>query len=200
MLLRVRVLGYLCLYWSRCMKRLRGICLGSEQVGKTTLITTMNERRYRLVAPTMGVDHCTILCEETRFICWDTSGNPKFKSVVEMFTKDCSVFMYIFDLARKETLEEALGWYDKITETISRWNTVHILIGNKKDLSVDDSAVRERAGQFPELNYYTVSARSVKDTVALWQAIQRDCAHIQPEALFPEEKSPEHRRECCEIQ
>ena len=200
MLLQVRFMAYLCLFWSHCMKRLRSICLGSEHVGKTTLITTMNERRYRLVPPTMGVDHCTILCEDTRFICWDTSGNPKFKSVAEMFTKDCSVFMYIFDLARKETLEEALGWYDKIVETIPHQNTVHILIGNKKDLSGDDSTVRERVCQFPELNYYTVSARSVKDTIALWQAVQRDCAHIQPEALFPEEKSSEHRVECCEIQ
>jgi len=180
------------------MKRLRTIVLGPREVGKTTFVTTMNERKVRNVPPTIGVDHVAICCRNTHFMCWDTSGDPKFKNVVQMFMKDCSVFLYIFDVTRKETLDHALFLYDKVVENVSSSAVVHFLIGNKTDLTYDPMYIQNRTREFPELNYYGVSAACVEDTVALWHMIENGTAHIQQKSVFQVEQ--EQTRECCGIQ
>lgn len=180
------------------MKRLRTIVLGPREVGKTTFVTTMSERKVRNVPPTIGVDHVAICCRNTHFMCWDTSGDPKFKNVVKMFIGDCSVFLYIFDVTRNETLDQALCMYDQVVETISSSNVIHYLIGNKIDLPHESAYVHNRVIQFPELNYISVSAKNVEDTVALWYRIQNGTAHIQQKSVFQVEQ--QQSRECCGIQ
>ena len=178
------------------MKHLRAICLGAKDVGKTSLLRTMVDQRWHELAPTVGVDYCRVMCETVHFLTWDTAGNPKFRNVVNMFLRDCRVFLYIFDLTRKETLDDALLWHDKVLEMRLEHSSSHFLIGCKNDLDHDNEEIMGRVKQFAELNYYTVSAKNLRSTKQLWKAIEKNTAHIQPRTAFHVE-SKQEQRECC---
>ena len=72
------------------------IFIGDCGVGKTTLLkTATHQRMHRL--PTVGVDLISYTSDNLRLQCWDTSGQPRFIHVVQMFVKNCSVIVYMFD-------------------------------------------------------------------------------------------------------
>ena len=183
------------------MKRLRLICLGAKDVGKTALIRTMTDGKPRhCFPPTIGVDYCRVMCKSVHFLCWDTSGDEKFKNVVEMFTKDCDVFLFAFDLTRPETIDQAFEWYDKVNVMGAGNQGSHFFIGMKSDMRYDDRDIIKRIDQFPELTYLRVSTKSLDSTKQLWRSIEAATAHIQPKAVFDIIKTTETNRECCGIQ
>ena len=101
--------------------KLKAILLGDSGVGKTTLLNTI--RGARTVVPTIGVD-CMVY---NNLQLWDTSGNERFRSVIETFYSkmDLAVFMY------KDM--ESLAMVEEFREAINRNDLKRVLIYNGTD-------------------------------------------------------------------
>jgi len=181
------------------MKRLRAICLGATGTGKTTLLATMNDKRFVRVAPTVGVDFSNVVCEGVRFLCWDTSGDPKFDRIASIFTRDCCVFIYVFDLTRPETLNNALDWYCEVKK-IDIGPRVHVFIGNKSDLSYQGQYAQNTLRKYADITYYKTSAKFPTDVERVWKSIRNDTAHLRETSLAEMPSSPHERVECCHLQ
>lgn len=101
--------------------KLKVILLGDSGVGKTTLLNII--RGARTIVPTIGVD-CIV---HNNLQLWDTSGNTRFRSVIETFYSkmDLAVFMY------KDM--ESLAMVEEFREAIDRKDLKRVLIYNGAD-------------------------------------------------------------------
>ena len=101
--------------------KLKVILLGDSGVGKTTLLNII--RVARTIVPTIGVD-CIV---HNNLQLWDTSGNTRFRSVIETFYSkmDLAVFMY------KDM--ESLAMVEEFREAIDRKDLKRVLIYNGAD-------------------------------------------------------------------
>lgn len=101
--------------------KLKAILLGDSTVGKTTLISAI--RPTPVVVPTIGVD-CMVY---NNLQLWDTSGNERFRSVIEAFYSkmDIAIFMYR-DM-------ESLAVVEGFRERIDKKDLKRVLIYNGSD-------------------------------------------------------------------
>lgn len=113
------------------------VFIGDSSVGKTSILKkyTKNEISDR---PTIGVEIYTINRENKKLIAWDLSGQSKFKDILVPYIKNAHVYVLVFDLSRKRTLENLKFWSQIISEYI-RENSKIIVVGNKKDLNPEVS-------------------------------------------------------------
>lgn len=177
------------------MKRLRAIFFGSKGVGKTSLLTTMVEKRFLRVQPTVGVDYNIVVCEDTRFLCWDVSGDPLFTKIGETFMEECSVFVYVFDLRNEHTLDEALTCFERVSGKSDACS--HFLIGNFSDMGGLTDTMKRKLDNHPELFYFESCASNVESVEKMWRGIVSGTAHlttpIQPDLS-------QQRAQCCMLQ
>lgn len=177
------------------MKRLRVIFFGAKGVGKTSLLTTMVEQRFVRVQPTVGVDYNIVVCEGTRFLCWDVSGDPAFKRIGEAFIEECSVFVYVFDLKNEYTLDEALACYGRVSAKAGVCS--HLLIGNFSDMGRLTETMSEKLDHYPELLYFESCAANVESVERMWRGIASGTSHL----IAPVQPAvPRQRAQCCTLQ
>ncbi len=101
---------------------------------------------------------------------WDTTGNERFISLTQMYYKQCTSIILVFDLTNKESFDNLYIWLDRISEIIYL-DDVHItLIGNKKDLQYKKKSIsREEIESFLQsnsylhINYYECNSLDVKE-------------------------------------
>ena len=88
------------------------IFIGDCGVGKTTLLKTATHQRMHCL-PTVGVDLISYNSDNLRLQCWDTSGQPRFIHVVQMFVKNCSVIVYMFDATLEDSFLSILQTHEQ---------------------------------------------------------------------------------------
>lgn len=107
----------------------RCIFIGKTGVGKTTLLRCAAQQNVDTPPPTMGVDLVTCATGHGKLLCWDTSGQVKFRTIVGMFFKDCRVVVYVYDVTDPDSLDCIEEWYD---HTPHQHDRLFILVGNRK--------------------------------------------------------------------
>lgn len=107
----------------------RCIFIGKSGVGKTTLLRGAAHENVDAPPPTMGVDLVTCATDRGKLLCWDTSGQVKFRTIVGMFFKDCRVVVYVYDVSDPDSLDCIEEWYD---HTPYKNDRLLILVGNRK--------------------------------------------------------------------
>lgn len=118
------------------------ILLGDTNVGKTSILKVLSNKRYPLeTTPTIGVDFDMINIEDeqhknvTYKICvWDTAGNPQYKLATQMYYRDSRVFCLVFDVTDRKTFAELLNIIDEIDKHTDQNKKYFILIANKINL------------------------------------------------------------------
>ena len=123
------------------------ICIvGDFGVGKTTLLHQYLERRFAQdVGSTIGsnffVKQIKIPNVSPSFTLqiWDLAGQEHFKWVRHEFYKGAKGIVYVFDLTRKITFNNILGWKNEIEKAIKGFSSV--LVGNKLDLITRDIGI-----------------------------------------------------------
>ena len=53
-----------------------------------------------------------------KFEIWDTAGQEKYRSLTQIFYKDASIAILVYDITNEESFEEIQNyWYDQIKES-----------------------------------------------------------------------------------
>jgi len=108
------------------------VILGDASVGKTSLILSYMGKGVAK-RPTVGIEIHNIQTQDDKnIVIWDLSGQGKFRTVLEPYLKGANLYILVFDLTRKKTLDSLVEWA-KIINEISGEAKV-IIVGNKKDL------------------------------------------------------------------
>ncbi len=116
------------------------ICIvGNFGVGKTTLLHQYLDKRFNPnVTSTIGshffVKHLKIPNVKNLITLqiWDLAGQEHFKWVRHVFYKGAKGIVYVFDLSRKNTFEDIVGWKKEVENSIGF--LPNVLVGNKLDL------------------------------------------------------------------
>lgn len=120
---------------------------------------------------TLGIDISTKTFDfgkEQSFLLqiWDFSGQPAFQFIRQKFLLGVSGILYVFDLAREETLQNLPTWIEEIRRGTKKANIPFILLGNKADLdeiSVHQGAVDDFIKSIDDelfIGYYQTSAKT----------------------------------------
>ena len=113
------------------MSTLKSIWLGQVNVGKTSLLTAgcTPELSKKTYPATMGIDAMFFMNHDDRLMCWDTSGQERFESVVSMFFKQCQIAVIVYDVNDPPTFNIAKEWHKRLPEGMKVY-----MVGNKMDL------------------------------------------------------------------
>ena len=118
------------------------ICIvGDGGVGKTSLVLRYTDNSFKedylmtigsnFAVKTMELPEspaCTISLQ-----IWDLAGQPRFNIVRPLFYRGAKAIIYVFDLTRKDSLENLINWKKEIEQNIELKPC--ILVGNKLDLA-----------------------------------------------------------------
>ena len=66
---------------------------------------------------------------------WDTGGQEKFRSLVELYYKDSVAAILVYDVSNKESLESLDYWVKELEVNVDYSNFIISVAGNKCDLS-----------------------------------------------------------------
>ncbi|MEM3586123.1 MAG: Rab family GTPase [Candidatus Jordarchaeaceae archaeon] len=113
------------------------IVVGDGAVGKTSLVKKYSENTFKEdYLPTVGAGFATkrltLEGKEVTYQIWDLGGQPQFRVVRQNFYKGSRGVLYVFDVSRKETLENLVKWREEVNKFCG--SIPCILIGNKIDL------------------------------------------------------------------
>lgn len=102
------------------------VLLGESGVGKTSIISRfINDVFEESVTTTTGASYVgkTMTFEDyhnqvIKFEIWDTAGQEKYRSLTQIFYKDASIAILVYDITNEETFEEIQNyWYTQIKES-----------------------------------------------------------------------------------
>ena len=133
------------------------IILGSDAVGKTTLVNSFLKKDnivdYR---PTLGVSistqqyHVQGFKEDLiKFLIFDVAGQSFFRRVRHEYYKGANCAFVVYDITRKETFDDAINfWFEDARKELG--NIPFVLVGNKIDLEEKREVSREEGAKKAE--------------------------------------------------
>lgn len=148
---------------------LKYIIVGDTNVGKSCL---MYRYLHNLFDPshttTLGVDfgYKSIYMDGKliKLQMWDTSGQERFKSIVNAYFRGAHVALLVFDVTKEDTFNNINEWLQSIIckTTIK---PVIVLVGNKSDLPESDRKItKEMACEYAMKNNIEYIEISVKNS------------------------------------
>ena len=83
-------------------------CFGLDNAGKTTLLTTMQNRDVNEnTAPTKIFDIFDMIIEESKFVIWDAPGQVKYRKSWEKSLLKTDILLFLIDMADRIRFQEA---------------------------------------------------------------------------------------------
>ena len=102
------------------------VLLGESGVGKTSIISRfINDTFEDGLVTTTGASYAgkDLVFKDynnqiVRFEIWDTAGQEKYRSLTQIFYKDASIAILVYDITNEESFEEVKNyWYEQIKES-----------------------------------------------------------------------------------
>ncbi|XP_013396808.1 ras-like GTP-binding protein RYL2 [Lingula anatina] len=90
------------------------VVLGSQGVGKTSVVTRYVTQTYKHVSPTIGASFFT--CKVTigdyrvKMSVWDTAGQERFRSMAPMYYRKANAAMLVYDISNKDSFDDIKMW------------------------------------------------------------------------------------------
>ena len=118
------------------------ICIvGDGGVGKTSMALRYTDNKFREnYLMTIGSNFAVKSVELPEYPdhsitlqIWDLAGQPRFDVVRPLFYRGAKAIIYVFDLTRKDSLENLLNWKKEVEQNLD--SKPSILVGNKLDLA-----------------------------------------------------------------
>ena len=176
---------------------IKSIWLGATNVGKTSLVAAACRGEVRTHPPTMGIDMQIFSEGDLRLACWDTSGQPRFQTVVSIFIKDCKVVVLVYDVNDPTSLEAAKEWYERVQGRVSLDQRLKIyMVGTKMDLEVKVDA--EKVVQYCEARHIEHFKLESYDQVAV-RAFMRYIVESNQARVLEVDKSTDTAVDCCAV-
>ena len=146
--------------------------LGDSMVGKTAICNTfMNIEFSENNLSTIGVEKLETQLklkngEDIKLIIWDTAGQERFRSVALKSIKTAQGVVIVFDLTKRESFQNVVGWLKQINEYLND-NVSLVLFGNKCDIEEAKWEVSKeevlKFSKIKNLPYFETSAKINKN-------------------------------------
>jgi small GTP-binding protein len=175
-------------------KIIKVVLCGPPGVGKTSLLRRFvndpGEPFLENQRSTIGVDFKTVqvVSKKTsntiRFQVWDTAGQERFKAVSKAYFRGAHIFVFVYDVSKKASLEEARDWLGEAewtkSEKTGAYECVHtpsavaFLVANKCDVSVERREISYAEGDAFAASYgmacFETSAKSGAGVLGMFQS------------------------------
>ena len=101
------------------------VLLGKSSVGKTCIITRFVDDEFdKEIISTTGASYANKTLKfkdynnkEILFEIWDTAGQEKYRSLTQLFYKDASIAILVYDITNDESYNELKNyWVNQIIE------------------------------------------------------------------------------------
>ena len=106
-------------------KTIKVVILGESGVGKTSVISRfINDTFDEELVTTTGASYVSKSMKFSdknqvlNFEIWDTAGQEKYRSLTQIFYKDASIAILVYDITNKDSFDELQNyWYEQIKES-----------------------------------------------------------------------------------
>jgi small GTP-binding protein len=178
------------------------VLIGEAGVGKTCIISRFINNTYRENnITTTGASYASKVVtfpeygnRKINFEIWDTAGQEKFRSINQLFYKEASICILVYDMTRESTFNALQDyWCQQILDNTPK-NTVVGIAGNKCDL-IENEKVSEEKGKnlANEINaiYESTSAAKGIGVESLFHNL--GCKFIDPNFKVGENSNNEYK-------
>ena len=123
------------------------ILVGDSFAGKTSIASVYTDGLFPYeYMETIGVEyHIKLFDYKKRRIkvcIWDTSGKPKYRSIIRKYYLDAELFVLVFDLQNNDIINKIDRWLDEIINIRQDMKrTDIIIIGNKIDANIENTDI-----------------------------------------------------------
>jgi small GTP-binding protein len=129
------------------------VMLGSQSVGKTSIVNRFIRDSFGPAAPTVGAVFLskTVAVGDVlvKLQIWDTGGSERYRSMAPMYFHDAHAVIIVYDLTIPESFSDVEGWLRDLYEEGPE-HIVIALVGNKCDLTEMRSVSTEAANALAE--------------------------------------------------
>ena len=144
----------------------KAILVGDISVGKTSLINVtagmrFNPQEKTTITSTFIKKIIEIDSKIFQINLWDTAGQEKLKSLTKLFIKGSQIVIFVYDITESNTFENLKKWIKDIEETLDG-KYICGIVGNKKDLYIQEKVKEEMAKNFAKtkgMKFKVVSAK-----------------------------------------
>ena len=159
-------------------KEIKAILLGNSGVGKTNLINTCAGFDF-------DEDHETTSCcsyrqkileiNDKKYIInlWDTAGQELYRAITKIFIKGSHIVIFVYDITNKKSFESLNEWISIFNNLIDN-KYIAGIVGNKKDLYLEEQVKEEEARKYAEEKKMAFSLVSAKDDPKSFELFLKD--------------------------
>jgi small GTP-binding protein len=170
--------------------KMKMILIGDSSVGKTSIMKRIvtNEFMKHSLA-TIGVDYMmkTYVFDDFDVACMicDTSGQERFRSLVQSFYRQIDVAFMVYDVTNKDSFDHIIEWQVEIEKNSNSSRIIIILVGNKIDLlkkrviSKQDGVLKAIYHNWLFIETSAESGENIKECMAIALEQYRDMIHQQ---------------------
>lgn len=156
------------------------ILIGDSEVGKSSILSQYIQKEFFLDSiATIGVDFGIKEINISRGVddyniklnIWDTSGDRRFKSIVESYYRNTSYVLLVFDVNNRSSFNNVIQLHNSIKD--SCMGAKFILVGNKADIDTNKVTEKEVLDVAKERNalYILTSAKENMNIHALFKCV-----------------------------
>lgn len=175
---------------------LKIIVIGNAFVGKSSIIqsyinsnnrTSSDELKLKLklaeYASTIGVDFFTktvsIDDSRARVVIWDTTGQERYKSIIQSYYREAHAVFIVFDLADLSSLNDVPYWIEQTYRIMGLDGFIIILIGNKSDkISIQSAHIISIKDKYPDLKYIETSVLTNHNIDLVFEECIAECHRL----------------------
>ena len=178
------------------------VLIGEAGVGKTCIISRFINNTYgENTITTTGASYTSKIItfpeyenRKINFEIWDTAGQEKFRSINQLFYKDASICILVYDVTRESTFNALQDyWCQQILDNTPK-NIVVGIAGNKCDL-IENEKVSEEKGKnlANEMNAIYESTSAAKGIGVELLFHNLGCKYIDPNYKVGENSNNEDK-------
>ena len=157
--------------------QLKFLILGEGMIGKSCLLVRYIDNKYKdNYLTTIGIDtrikKLEINNKSIHVKIIDTSGEERYRSMINMFYKDTDGFLIGLDLTDKYTLEQVNYWIKQVEEKRNKEYPISwVLFGNKCDnkdsIKVKEEDIKNIIEKY-NIKYFETSAKTGTNVTELF--------------------------------
>lgn len=130
----------------------RLLILGESTVGKTAILFRYLGKGFHETISTIGVEFnpkiIDLLQRKVKLVIYDTSGQERYKSIVNNYYKNTHGIIFVYDITKKKSLDLVEYWINQAKENSDIDLKCCVLFGNKTDLGLQRAISQEEGESF----------------------------------------------------